>query len=97
MLSTDLFTLLISFDLIVHGNSQYGKSLSLLLSGQLWCQQGSHKLYSPTQCPAQTLECFKFVCDAEEEYHKGVQSKVDNEMPKKKGRKTEHRNGEAHK
>ncbi|EYC22743.1 hypothetical protein Y032_0016g2923 [Ancylostoma ceylanicum] len=76
MLSTDLFTLLCFVDLIVHGNSQYGKSLQCYeavrlrenhcVLGQLWCQQGSHKLYSPTQCPAQTLECFKFTCDAEE-------------------------------
>lgn len=76
MLSTDLFTLLIFIDLIVHGNSQYGKSLHCYDAvrlrkndralGRLWCQQGERRLYSPTQCPAQTLECFKFTCDATE-------------------------------
>ncbi|KAK6735363.1 hypothetical protein RB195_018521 [Necator americanus] len=35
-------------------------------SDRLWCQQGGLKLYSPKQCPAQTLECFKYTCDAEQ-------------------------------
>ncbi|PAV87481.1 hypothetical protein WR25_18617 [Diploscapter pachys] len=35
--------------------------------GNLWCHEGGEKTYSPTQCPSQTLECFKFVCDGIEE------------------------------
>ncbi|GMR33782.1 hypothetical protein PMAYCL1PPCAC_03977, partial [Pristionchus mayeri] len=30
--------------------------------GDLWCQSGGRKDYSPVQCESQTLECFKFVC-----------------------------------
>lgn len=32
--------------------------------GHLWCHEGEKILYSPTQCPAQTLECFKFTCES---------------------------------
>ncbi|GMT33324.1 hypothetical protein PFISCL1PPCAC_24621 [Pristionchus fissidentatus] len=33
-----------------------------LALGDIWCQSGGRKGFTPTQCDLQTLECYKFVC-----------------------------------
>ncbi|XGW07862.1 hypothetical protein V3C99_010747 [Haemonchus contortus] len=53
--STFIPLFLVAIDLITQGYSQYG---------HLWCHEGEKKSYNPAQCPAQTLECFKFICES---------------------------------
>ncbi|VDL84142.1 unnamed protein product [Nippostrongylus brasiliensis] len=43
--------------LVTAANSQYGR---------LWCHEGGKDLYTPAQCPDQTLECFKFSCESDD-------------------------------
>ncbi|VDL82914.1 unnamed protein product [Nippostrongylus brasiliensis] len=45
--------------LVTAANSQYGR---------LWCHEGGKDLYTPAQCPDQTLECFKFSCESDDRY-----------------------------